>query len=118
MPPRPSRWPRSPIVALLLVSCGGAPCPQPVDGSAREVDRLVPVVSDPAAPPAQRAEAVHGLGCMVARVRRSHSSGAAVVLTLGLSEVFAGTEPDLSPDRLPPVVEALGRVFCDPDLLT
>lgn len=56
-------------MALLLVSCGGAPCPQPVDGSAREVNRLVPVVSNPAAPPAQRAEAVHGLGCMVAALR-------------------------------------------------
>src|SRR5580693_1139823 len=110
MSPRASRWPRSSIVALLLVSCGGAPCPQPVDGSAREVERLVPVVSNAAAPPAQRAEAVHGLGCMVATVRRSHSSGVAVVVTLGLSEIFAGTEPDLPPDRLPLVVETLGRV--------
>jgi HEAT repeat protein len=114
MSPRASRWPRSPIVALLLVSCGGAPCPQPVDGSASEVDRLVPVVSNPAAPPAQRAEAVHGLGCMVASLRRGHSSPTLAVLTLGISELFAADVPDLPPDRLPPVVEALGRVFCDP----
>ncbi|MFT3776254.1 MAG: hypothetical protein QM820_63730 [Minicystis sp.] len=126
-------WPCLPLVALLLPACGAtapppevppvpavppaaeAPCPKSVESPETAVERLTAALADRSADPAQRAVAVHALGCLVAMTKRPEHGPVLAVLTLGWTEIISRMLEELvvPPARLPPIVDAFGQAFCD-----
>jgi hypothetical protein len=133
MPRLAALWTCPPLVALLLLACGATPpppeappvptvppeaeasCPKSVESPETAVERLTGALADRAAAPAQRAVAVHALGCLIAMTKRPEPGPVIAVITFYWSEIVSHMLEELvvPPARLPPIVDALGQAFCD-----